>query len=48
MVDLSLAFSDFMGGLISGLRTFFLFKGVLDGKPWVLAATTPMALLAFF
>jgi Amt family ammonium transporter len=48
VVGFSLAFGDSIGGFIGDPRTFFLFKGVLDGKPWPLAATIPLALFAFF
>lgn len=49
-VGFSLAFGDDLGGLglIGDPRTFFMFKGVLDGKPWPLAATIPLVLFAFF
>jgi Amt family ammonium transporter len=48
VVGFSLAFGDSIGGFIGDPRTFFMFKGVLDGKPWSLAATIPLALFAFF
>ncbi len=44
----SLAFGDSIGGFIGDPRTFFMFKGVLDGKPWSLAATIPLVVFAFF
>jgi ammonium transporter, Amt family len=44
----SLAFGDSIGGVIGDPTTFFMFKGVLDGKPWSLAPTIPLALFAFF
>lgn len=44
----SLAFGKSIGGIIGDPRTFFLMNGVLDGKPWVLAPTIPLALFAFF
>ncbi|HEX8549857.1 MAG TPA: ammonium transporter [Cytophagaceae bacterium] len=47
-VGFSLAFGDSIGGFIGDPRTFFMFKGVLDGKPWSLAATIPLVLFAFF
>jgi Amt family ammonium transporter len=47
-VGFSLAFGESIGGLIGNPSTFFLFNGVLDGKPWSLAATIPLALFAFF
>ena len=48
VVGFSLAFGDSIGGFIGDPRTFFMFKGVLDGKPWVAAASIPLALFAFF
>lgn len=44
----SLAFGDSIGGVIGNPATFFMFNGVLDGKPWSLAPTIPLALFAFF
>ncbi len=44
----SLAFGDSIGGIIGDPRTFFMFNGVLDGKPWSLAATIPLVVFAFF
>jgi ammonium transporter, Amt family len=44
----SLAFGDSIGGFIGNPMTFFMFNGVLDGKPWSLAPTIPLALFAFF
>jgi ammonium transporter, Amt family len=44
----SLAFGDSIGGFIGNPMTFFMFKGVLDGSPWSLAPTIPLALFAFF
>jgi Amt family ammonium transporter len=48
VVGFSLAFGDSIGGFVGDPRTFFLFKGVLDGKPWSLATTIPLVLFAFF
>src|SRR4051812_29567958 len=48
VVGFSLAFGTSIGGFIGDPRTFFMFNGVLDGKPWSLAATIPLALFAFF
>lgn len=48
VVGFSLAFGDSIGGYIGDPRTFLMFKGVLDGKPWSLAATIPLAVFAFF
>ncbi|OIN57343.1 ammonium transporter [Arsenicibacter rosenii] len=48
VVGFSLAFGDSIGGFIGDPRTFFMFKGVLDGKPWSLAATIPLVVFAFF
>jgi len=44
----SLAFGDSIGGFVGDPRTFLMFKGVLDGKPWPLAATIPLVVFAFF
>ena len=44
----SLAFGSSVGGIIGDPRTFFLMKGVLDGNPWSLAPTVPLAVFAFF
>ena len=48
VVGFSLSFGNSIGGVIGDPRTFFMFKGVLDGKPWSLAPTIPLALFAFF
>ncbi len=48
VVGFSLAFGDSIGGVIGNPRTFFMFQNVLDGKPWSLAATIPLALFAMF
>lgn len=48
VVGFSLAFGDTIGGFIGNPSTFFMFKGVLDGKPWSLAPTIPLLLFAFF
>lgn len=44
----SLAFGSDIGGIIGNPSTFFLMNGVLDGKPWSLAPTVPLAVFAFF
>lgn len=44
----SLAFGHSIGGLIGDPRTFFLMKNVLEGDPWPMAATVPLAVFAFF
>lgn len=44
----SLAFGQDVGGIFGNPKTFFLMNGVLDGKPWVAAATVPFAVFAFF
>ena len=44
----SLAFGDSIGGFIGNPMTYFMFQGVLDGSPWSLAPTIPLALFAFF
>lgn len=48
VVGFSLAFGDSIGGFIGDPTTFFMWKGVLDGKPWSLATTIPLALFALF
>ncbi len=48
VVGFSLAFGDSIGGFVGDPRTFFMFKGVLDGNPWSLAPTIPLVLFAFF
>jgi Amt family ammonium transporter len=48
VVGFSLAFGDSQGGLIGDPGTYFMFNGVLDGKPWSLAPTIPLVLFAFF
>lgn len=44
----SLAFGDSIGGFIGNPSTFFLMKGVIDGNPWPMAPTVPLAVFAFF
>lgn len=48
VVGFSLAFGTSIGGFVGDPTTFFMFKGVLDGKPWSLAATIPLVVFAFF
>jgi Amt family ammonium transporter len=48
VVGFSLAFGDSLGGFIGHPGSFFMMKGVLDGSPWSLAPTIPLALFAFF
>lgn len=48
VVGFSLAFGTSQNGLIGDPTTFFMFKNVLDGAPWVLAPTIPLVLFAFF
>jgi ammonium transporter, Amt family len=48
VVGFSMAFGESIGGFIGNPATFFMFKGVLDGKPWSLAPTIPLVLFAFF
>ncbi len=48
VVGFSLAFGTSIGGFIGDPTTFFMFKGVLDGKPWSLAASIPLVVFAFF
>jgi ammonium transporter, Amt family len=48
VVGYSLAFGKSVGGFFGDPRTHFMFKGVLDGKPWSLATTIPLVVFAFF
>ncbi|HEY8933774.1 MAG TPA: ammonium transporter [Cyclobacteriaceae bacterium] len=48
VIGFSLAFGESKGGFIGDPTTFFMFKNVLDGKPWSLAPTIPLVLFAFF
>ena len=48
VVGFSLAFGETVGGVVGNPTTFFMFKDVLDGKPWSLAPTIPLVLFAFF
>lgn len=48
VVGFSLAFGTSIGGFVGDPTTFFMFKGVLDGKPWSLAPTIPLVVFAFF
>ena len=48
VIGFSLAFGDSIGGLFGNPGTYFMFQGVLDGKPWSLAPTVPLAMFAFF
>ena len=41
VVGFSLAFGDSIGGWVGNPMTFFMFNGVLDGKPWSLAPIWP-------
>ncbi|WP_181304162.1 ammonium transporter [Rufibacter sp. XAAS-G3-1] len=44
----SLAFGESVGGFIGNPATFFMMRNVLDGAPWELAPTIPLALFAMF
>jgi Amt family ammonium transporter len=48
VIQFSLCFGDSLGGIIGDPRTFFFFKGVMEGEPWPLASTIPLPLFAFF
>ncbi|MES2775333.1 MAG: ammonium transporter [Bacteroidota bacterium] len=48
VVQFSLCFGKSIGGFIGDPSTFFMFKGVMSGEPWSLAATIPLPLFAFF
>ncbi|AFK05217.1 ammonium transporter [Emticicia oligotrophica DSM 17448] len=47
-VGYSLAFGETVGGFVGNPMTHFMFKGVLEGKPWSLAPTIPLVVFAFF
>jgi ammonium transporter, Amt family len=48
VVGYSLAFGSSVGGFFGNPMDHFMFKGVLDGKPWSLAPTIPLIVFAFF
>jgi len=48
VIGFSLAFGDSIGGFIGNPASFFMFNGVVDGAPWSLAPTIPLAVFAFF
>ena len=48
VVGFSLAFGSSIGGVVGNPMDFFMFRGVLDGKPWVFASTIPLVVFAFF
>jgi len=48
VVGYSLAFGSSIGGFVGNPMDHFMFKGVLDGKPWSLAPTIPLVVFAFF
>ncbi|GAB3569726.1 ammonium transporter [Spirosoma luteolum] len=48
VVGYSLAFGSSIGGFVGNPFDHFMFKGVLDGKPWSLAPTIPLVVFAFF
>ena len=48
VVGFSLSFGDSIGGFIGDPSTFFLFRNVLEHKPWAGAPTIPLMLFAFF
>lgn len=48
VVGFSLAFGDSVHGFIGKPSTFFMMKGIIDGKPWELAPTIPLVLFVFF
>lgn len=48
VLGFSLAFGTSIGGFIGNPMDHFMFKGVLDGKPWPLASTIPLVVFAFF
>ncbi|RYY52365.1 MAG: ammonium transporter [Chitinophagaceae bacterium] len=48
VIQFSLCFGTDIGGVIGDPRTFFFFKGVMEGEPWSLASSIPLPLFAFF
>ena len=48
VVGFSLAFGTSIGGFIGDPSTYMMFNGVLDGAPWSLAPTIPLAVFALF
>jgi len=48
VVGFSLAFGDSFGGIIGNPSSFFMFKGVAEGAPWVNAASIPLVLFALY
>ncbi len=44
----SLVFGESIGGIIGNPTTYFMFNGVLDGKPWGGAPTIPFTLFAMY
>jgi Amt family ammonium transporter len=48
VVGFSLSFGESVHGIVGNPRTFFMMNGLLDGNPWPLAPTIPLALYAFF
>jgi Amt family ammonium transporter len=48
IVGFSLAFGKSINGFIGDPSTFFMMRGVLSDKPWVLAPTIPLVVFAFF
>jgi ammonium transporter, Amt family len=48
VVGFSLAFGTSINGFVGDPSTFFMFRDVLDGKPWPLAGSIPLVLFAFF
>lgn len=48
IIGFSLAFGDSINGIIGNPGTFFMMKGLLNGKPWALAPTIPLMLFAFY
>jgi len=48
VVGFSLAFGSSIGGVVGNPFDHFMFQGVLDGKPWSLAASIPLVVFAFF
>lgn len=48
MIGFSLAFGNSVGGIVGNPLTFFMLKGVFEGRPWEFAPTIPLILFVFF
>lgn len=48
VVGFSMAFGTSLHGLVGNPSTFFMMRNVIDGEPWKLAPTIPLALFAMY